>query len=119
MPSERSLMSYDRKRKPCVEAEPATNASSPPTAKRRKLKNQQRHRTPSCFWDNLSRVLLTPRALKEFDRRTEWPAVPVPPEQIRKEDIDLVQLKRFAKHGGPNLSHLRAVSLIQPSQAAF
>ncbi|KAK3176921.1 hypothetical protein OEA41_008247 [Lepraria neglecta] len=116
MPSEKSSMPRNRKRKPFVEAEPATDSSPLPTAKRRKLENQQRHRTPSSFWDNLSRLWLTPRALREFDRRTVWPAAPVPPERTGKEDIDLVQLKRFARHGGPSLDHLRAYP--EPETAA-
>ncbi len=118
MPSEETPMPRSRKRQLCLEAEPTTDSSPPPTPKRRKLENQRRHRTPSSFWVNLSRVWLTPRALREFDRRTEWPAVPVPPERTGKEDIDLAQLKRFARHGGPSLDHLRAVSSIQPSQTA-
>ncbi|KAA6408245.1 MAG: hypothetical protein FRX48_07987 [Lasallia pustulata] len=97
-----------RKRKLWVEAEPTTDSSPPPTIKRRKLENQQRHRTPSWFWDNLSRLRLTPRALREFDRRTVWPAAPVPPKRTGKEDINLARLKRFARHGGPALDDLRA-----------
>lgn len=101
-------MPCSRKRQLCVQAEPTTDSSSPPIAKRRKLEKQQRHRTPSWFWDNLSRQWLTPRTLREFDRRTEWPATPSPPDRTGKEDIDLAQLKRFARHGGPSLGHLRA-----------
>lgn len=112
MPSERTPTPPNRKRKLGVDAEPTTDSSPPATNKRRKLENQQRHRTPNSFWDNLSRLWLTPRALREFDRRTEWPATPVPLERTGKEDIDLVQLKRFARHGGPSLDHLRAVSSI-------
>lgn len=107
-------MPHSRKRQLYVEAEPTTDSSSPPIAKRRKLEEQQRHRTPSWFWDNLSRQWLTPRTLREFDRRTEWPAASLPPIRTGKEDIDLAQLKRFARHGGPSLGHLRAVSSIQP-----
>lgn len=115
MPSKRISMPRNRKRQLCVEEEPTTDSTPPPTTKRRKLENQQRHRTPSWFWDNLSRVWLTPRALREFDRRTVWPTTPVPPDRTDKEDIDLAQLKRFARHGGPSLDHLRAVGSIQPS----
>lgn len=114
MPSERTSMPRNRKRQLCVEEEPTTDSAPPPTTKRRKLENQQRHRTPSWFWDNLSRVWLTPRALREFDRRTAWPTAPVPPDRTGREDIDLAQLKRFARHGGPSLDDLRAVSSIQP-----
>ena len=99
-------MPHSRKRQLDVEAEPTTDSSSPPIAKRRKLE------TPSWFWDNLSRQWLTPRTLREFDRRTEWPAAPLPPDRIGKEDINLTQLKRFARHGGPSLEHLRAVCSI-------
>ncbi len=112
-------MPSNRKRKLCVEAEPSTDSSLPLTTKRQKIENQQQHRTHNSFWDNLSRVWLTPRVLEEFDRRTEWPAAPVPPEPTGKENINLVQLKRFARHGGPSLNHLRAVSSVQPSQTAF
>lgn len=50
------------------------------------------------------------RMLQEFDRRTVWPATSVPSERTGKEDIDPVQLKRFARHDGPNLGNLRGVS---------
>ena len=99
-----------RKRQLCVEAEPTTDSSPPPTTKQRKLENQRRHRTPSSFWNNLSRLWLNPRALREFDRRIAWPAAPIPPDRTGMEDIDLAQLKRFARHGGPGPSHLRVVS---------
>ena len=82
------------------------------TPKRRKLKGHQRRRTPSFFWDNLSRQWLTRRALREFDRRTVWSAAPVPPKRTGKENIDLANLKRFARHGGPSLGDIRNVSLI-------
>ncbi len=107
-------MPPSRKRKLCVEAEPTTDSSPPPTAKRRKLEKHQRHTRPSWFWDKLSRLRLTPGALQESDRRTVWPAAPVPPDRTGKEDIDLGQLKRFARHGGPSLGDLRAVSSIPP-----
>ena len=103
-------MPRSRKRQLYVEAESTTDSSPPLIAKRRKLEQQQRHRTPSWFWDNLSRQWLTPRTLREFDRRTEWPAAPLLPDRTDKEDIDLAQLKRFARHGGPSLGNLRAVS---------
>jgi len=109
-------MPRDIKRQLSVEEDPTTDSAQPPTTKRRKLEleNQERHRTPSWFWDNLSRLWLTPRALREFDRRTVQPTAPVPPDRTGEEDIDLAQLKRFARHGGPSLGHLRGVSLIQP-----
>lgn len=69
---------------------------------------------PSWFWDNLSRQWLTPRALREFDRRTAQPTVPLPPDL---PDFELqgypAQVKRFARQGGPSLSDLRAVRSIR------
>ena len=114
-----TLLPPSRKLRLYREAEPTTDSLPPPAAKRRKLENQERHRTPCSFWDNLSRLWLTPRSLQEFDRRTIWPAAPVPPKQTGKEDINPVQLKRFARDGGPSLGHLRAVSSIQPSPIRF
>ena len=102
---------HSRKRQ-LSEAEPETDFSPQPTAKRQKLKYHQRHRTPSSFWDNLSRQWLTCRTLREFDRRTVWPAVSVPPYRTVKEDINPAKLKRFARHGGPSLGDIRGVSLI-------
>ena len=112
MPSERTPIPPNRKRKLGVDAEPTTDSSPPATNKRRKLENQQRYRAPNSFWDNLLRLWLTPRALREFNRRTEWPATPVLFKRTGKEDIDLIELKRFARHGGPSLDYLRAVSSI-------
>lgn len=118
MSSEKTSMLRSRKRQLCLEAESTIDSSSSLTLKRRKLENQRWHWTLSFFWVNLSRVWLTLRALREFDRRTEWPAVSVSPERTGKKDIDLAQLKRFARHDESSLNHLRAVSLIQPSQTA-
>lgn len=42
-----------------------------------------------------------------------WPAVPILPDRFGKESIRLVQLKRFAKRGGPDLSDLIAVNKAQ------
>ena len=110
MPSEETSVPKIRKRKLSVGAEPTTVSLSSPPTKRHKQESQQRHRTTSSFWDNLSRQWLTRRALREFDQRTVWPAAPVPPDHFGKENIRLAQLKRFARHGGPSLGDLRAVS---------
>ena len=100
----------NRKRKLSLEEGSTTVSSLSPPTKRRKQENQQPHRTPSSFWDNLSRQWLTRRALREFDRRTVWPTVLVPPDQSGKENTRRAQLKRFARHGGPSLDDLRAAS---------
>lgn len=112
MPSAKASVPHNRKRQ-LSEADSKTDLSLQPTAKRQKLEEHRRHRTPSSFWDNLSRQWLTRRALREFDRRTVWPAGPVPPHRTGKENIDLAKLKRFARHGGPSLGDIRGVSSLQ------
>ncbi|KAL2052092.1 hypothetical protein ABVK25_007534 [Lepraria finkii] len=111
MPSTKASVPHNRKRQ-LSEAEPESDLSPQPTAKRQKLK-EHRHRTPSSFWDNLSRQWLTRRTLREFDRRTVWPTVPVLPHRTDKEYINLTKLKGFARHGGPSLGDIRGVSAIQ------
>lgn len=111
MPPEQTSLVHDGKRKLSIEIE--SMAPSPPTEGQRKAQDQQRPQTPGSFWDNLSRQWLTPRALREFNRRTVWPAVPILPDRFGKESIRLVQLKRFAKRGGPDLSDLIAVNKAQ------
>ncbi|KAK5651101.1 hypothetical protein OQA88_13283 [Cercophora sp. LCS_1] len=55
------------------------------------------------FWDNLSKVWLTPRALRELDRRNDARPVPNPPAPA----VYTTDLGRFARRGGPDLRHLR------------
>ncbi|KAK5189051.1 hypothetical protein LTR96_010934 [Exophiala xenobiotica] len=73
-------------------------------------RNLPRHRPPS-FWDTLSKIRLSRGALREFDRRnieekvqspcTITPKVEYPTGRAR------LLVKRFARRGGPDLSHLR------------
>ncbi|KAK8859538.1 Ribonuclease H-like protein [Apiospora arundinis] len=71
-----------------------------------------------AFWDNLSKVSLTPRALREFDRRNniETPAEPTTPEKSNPEELARLienggpDLRKSAKHGGPDLRDLRGCS---------
>lgn len=111
MPSDKASVPQNRKRQLSV-AEPVADTPPQPTAKRQKLEERRRHRTPNSFWDNLSRQWLTRRTLREFDRRTAWPAAPVPPHRTGKENIDIGKLKRFARQGGPSLDDIRGVSII-------
>ncbi|KAK5656498.1 hypothetical protein OQA88_4475 [Cercophora sp. LCS_1] len=55
------------------------------------------------FWDNLSKVLLTPRALRELDRRNNAQPITKPPSPA----VYIKDLARFARCGGPDLRHLR------------
>ncbi|GAB1311857.1 hypothetical protein MFIFM68171_02067 [Madurella fahalii] len=70
----------------------------------KKIKSRGRLRGPSNFppefWDNLSKVWLTPRALRELDRRNNAPGAQTPAVYTK-------DLARFARHGGPDLRHLR------------
>ncbi|KAK4234922.1 hypothetical protein C8A03DRAFT_46836 [Achaetomium macrosporum] len=59
---------------------------------------------PPEFWDNLSKVPLTRRALRELDRRNRTRPVLAAAETF---PTDLTQ---FARRRGPDLRHLRAVS---------
>ncbi|MCJ1470785.1 hypothetical protein MMC07_009432 [Pseudocyphellaria aurata] len=82
----------------------AHTTDSFPIKKRRK-RNRGRRRLPTAFWDNLSRLFLTPLSLEEFDRRTA--SAPLPPHLSSKKAICPAQLKIFARHGGPDLGDLR------------
>ena len=110
MPLNQTPAAQTRKRK-LSGVEPITPSPSQPSAKRRKAESRRQNRTPSRFWDDLSRVWLTPRALREFDRRTVRPVVPIPLELSTLKETQIIKLKHFARHGGPNLTDLRAVSL--------
>ncbi|KAF5020418.1 hypothetical protein F66182_7545 [Fusarium sp. NRRL 66182] len=63
---------------------------------------------PPKFWDGLSKVLLTRNALKELDRRTKTRRRrPSPPPTLWTTSPGRVPA-RFARHGGPDLRHLRS-----------
>ncbi|KAL6410310.1 hypothetical protein AUP68_06727 [Ilyonectria robusta] len=66
-------------------------------------KSTDRHNFPPGFWDELSKVFLTPRALREIDRRqnTHPRLLFTPPEAYPTD------LARFARNGGPDLKHLQ------------
>lgn len=73
---------------------------------------------PPEFYDNLSKVWLTPRALRELNRRNEGLYLPTRTvDQIYIEDLPLAarkggsDLARFARTGGPDLRDLHGVCL--------
>ncbi|ATY60941.1 hypothetical protein A9K55_006341 [Cordyceps militaris] len=76
---------------------PNRKRSSPPPTKRIKSN------FPPQFWDRLSKVWLTPRALREKDRRNGVR----PPATVLAASVVPTTLVRFARHGGPDLGHLR------------
>ncbi|OAA39188.1 hypothetical protein ISF_09861 [Cordyceps fumosorosea ARSEF 2679] len=63
---------------------------------------------PSQFWDSLSKVWLTPRALREKDRRNGAQ----PPAPVSAASVTPTTLARFARRGGPDLGYLRGVGPI-------
>ncbi|KAM3429618.1 hypothetical protein MY4824_008140 [Beauveria thailandica] len=60
---------------------------------------------PPQFWDSLSKVWLTPRALREKDRRNG--ARPPATTSPAPTAFTATTLARFARRGGPDLRHLR------------
>ncbi|KAK3899547.1 hypothetical protein C8A05DRAFT_46418 [Staphylotrichum tortipilum] len=73
----------------------------------KKIKSSGRLHGPSNFppefWDSLSKVSLTRRALRELDRRNS--ARPAPGPVV--PSVYTSDRARFARHGGPDLRHLR------------
>ncbi|KAK3947082.1 hypothetical protein QBC32DRAFT_224945, partial [Pseudoneurospora amorphoporcata] len=76
----------------------------------KKIKSGRKRHQPSNWppqvWDKLSRVPLVRISLRELDRRNRTQlaprAAPAPAPAVRTAD-----LARFARHGGPDLRHLR------------
>ena len=89
---------------------------------------------PLSYWDNLSKIWLTKRALKELNRRNKKPNKHSPPHRQNRRPLtrsllakwaegqksaseilhsclenDLKEVKRFARQGGPDTSDLRGV----------
>ncbi|MCJ1423861.1 hypothetical protein MMC29_001746 [Sticta canariensis] len=91
--------------------------SSPqPPWKRAKNAFQSRQEANTTYWDSLSKLWLTRRALKELNRRNRQTVSPVRSGIIRRPDRSgepaalencSSQVKRFARQGGPDLRDLR------------
>ena len=105
-----------------IEEEPSstTAISAQPLWKKAKRRHQPRQETNAAYWDSLSKLWLTRRALDELDRRNRQRASPARPATTRRLDLGdepgrsnslSKQLKRFARHGGPDLRDLGGVSL--------
>ncbi len=97
------------------------------SSKRRRVNEntrKARHAARAKYWDTLSKVWLTPRALREFDRRNAlqsreqkcttilelWPQGSSSVAISQLSAASLKDLKLFARRGGPNLKDLRNVS---------
>lgn len=135
---DKSYMSKANPRKRQFSQDPSLHANnaSPPQSKRQNLSNC---RPPAAFWDNLSKIWLTRRALRELKRRQthSTSSKPYPRyrgvrrpstrnflAQLRRnrpapdsalsflrhcEASTLKDIQLFAKRGGPDLSDLRGV----------
>jgi hypothetical protein len=118
----------ESRRKRLLSELPQPNDTSYPTSKRQKLSYPSE--PPASFWDNLSTIWLTKRALRELNRRnTEVAAVPSRTPHRRRacqckialyNSTDylrackpriLKNIKLFARQGGPDLSDLRNVCI--------
>ncbi|KAH7176304.1 hypothetical protein EDB81DRAFT_635061 [Dactylonectria macrodidyma] len=69
----------------------------------KKSKSTDEHNFSPAFWDDLSKVWLTPRALRELDRRNNTRPSP----EFAAPEVPPTDLTRFARRGGPDLCHLR------------
>ena len=122
-PESQPLCGRKRRRGAIEEEHSTTAATSPqPPWKRAKRPFQSRQEANTTYWDSLSKLWFTRRALKELNRRNRQAASPVRTEIIRRPDLSgepaalkncPPQLKRFARHGGPDLRDLRGVTLAQ------
>ncbi|KAF1993298.1 hypothetical protein P154DRAFT_527867 [Amniculicola lignicola CBS 123094] len=116
---------------------PQPNETSHPISKKQRLSYPSESQPPAAFWDNLSKIWLTKRALRELDRRNTQAASNPPDSPYRQarrpvtqnfltelkrsrqttqytadylrccEPKILKNIKLFARHGGPDLSDLR------------
>ncbi|KAK0958908.1 hypothetical protein LTR91_021123 [Friedmanniomyces endolithicus] len=78
---------------------------------------------PPDVWDNLSKITLTRKALREFDRRTREKRHPhtarVQETAGRILRSNPRRLERFARNGGPDLSKLRGYAALPSTEAAM
>ncbi len=100
---------------------PQLNELSQSISKKQNLRHSGISETPAAFWDNLSKIWLTKRALRELDRRNAQFTHSLPRSSHRETHRPvtrsfLTQVKLSARDGGPDLSDLRTVcSVNNPS----
>ena len=118
--SEDQPLPGQKRQRGATELEHSTIATPHPPWKKVKRRHQSQQETDAAYWDSLSKLWLTRRALDELDRRNRRKASPVErngdkPRQLRSLSK---QLKSFAKDGGPDLYDLRGVSLVRKVEIA-
>ncbi len=136
MPEPQPSSSCERRRSESIE-------TSQPMLKRQRLSHPSGSQPPPAFWDNLSKVWLTKRALRELDRRNTQAVSNLPhplyrqahrpiarkslveskrnrqftqynPDYLRSHGPKILKdIKLFARHGGPDLSDLRDVRVVR------
>jgi hypothetical protein len=102
-----------------------------PDLKRQTIYHSTKYHSSSEFWDSLSKIWLTKYALRELNRRNTKPLARSQVQQpflaeVRKlykpiQSADellynyplkiVKDIKLFARHGGPDLTDLRGVSI--------
>ncbi|KAL9123877.1 MAG: hypothetical protein Q9217_006736 [Psora testacea] len=126
-----NLPSCGRKRKrTAAEEEHSTIAATSPQPpwKRAKKPFQSQQEANTAYWDSLSKLWCTRRALKELDRRNRQTAIPVRITAARRLDLGREpdplkypskQLKRFSRYGGPDLRDLTGVNLARDTSRSL
>ncbi len=70
------------------------------------------------YWDSLSKLRLTSNALRELNRRNALLRTETPPNEeasvTREQHPININITRFARHGGPDLSGIRNVCHLLP-----
>jgi len=122
---------------------PHQNKTSQHVFKKQKRRHPSNSRFPTAFWDNLSKIHLTKRALGELDRRniqaaieSHPPGLPRPHRPITQRAFPepkkgfqpaqpaadylchcgteaLKNVKQIARHGDPDLENLRDACVYQ------
>lgn len=92
---------------------PRTNGR--PLVCKKQRRNTEKNQQHARYWDTLSKVRLSRRALREFDRRRETDTQHRHREGIQSSRgaFAFRDIRDFARRGGPSLAHLRGVSLFE------
>lgn len=105
-----------KRQRDTLESLPKDCPEDPPTAKRKHTSAAGTYRwhRPASFWDRLSKVHLSRGALREFDRRTSRGAqLGLTPRSSTLSRPTTKSVKRFSRHGGPDLNYIRGVSPVR------
>lgn len=75
-----------------------------------KTNKKRQFELPPSFWDNLSKHVISPSTLREFDRRTTPRVHIISPNANFLADDSLPLINRFCRQGGPSLAAIVGVS---------